>query len=54
MTLYFLKIKTHGKPEYLLNKVPSSQIHYNPRNTDQVETYHCRRDIFKNSFFLTE
>ena len=31
--------------------MPSSQIHYNTRNTDQVETYYCRVDIFKNSFF---
>ena len=46
----FFKKKIHGKPEYLLNKIPSSQIHYNTRNTDQVETYYCRTDIFKNSF----
>ena len=51
MTLYFFKIKIHGKPEYLLNKIPSSQIHYNNRNTDQVEMYYCRTDIFKNPFF---
>ena len=44
-------MKLHGKPEYLLNKIPSSQIHYNARNTHQVETYYCRTDIFKNSFF---
>ena len=25
----FFKIKIHGKPEYLLKKIPSSQIHYN-------------------------
>ena len=47
----FFKIKIHGKPEYLLNKIPSSQIYYNTRNADQVETYYCRTDIFKNSFF---
>ena len=47
----FFKIKVYGKPEYLLNKIPSSQIHYNTRNTDQVETYYCRTDIFKNPFF---
>ena len=34
----FFKIKIHGKPEYLLNKIPSSQIRYNTRNTHQVET----------------
>ena len=47
----FFKIKIHGKSEYLFNKIPSSQIHYNNRNTDQVETSYCRKDIFKNSFF---
>ena len=49
-----LKVKIHGKHEYLLNKIPSSQIHYNTRSTDQVETYYCRTDIFKNSFFLIQ
>ena len=47
----FFKIKICGKSEYLLNKIPSSQIHYNTRNADQAETYYCRTDIFKNSFF---
>ena len=47
----FLKIKIYDKPQYLLNKIPSSQIHYNTRNAGQVETYFCRTDIFKNSFF---
>ena len=47
----FFKIKTHGKPEYLLSKVPSNQIQYNTRSTDQAETYYCRTDIFKNYFF---
>ena len=47
----FFKIKIHAKPKYLLNKMPSSQIHYNTGNADQVETYYCRTDICKNSFF---
>ena len=47
----FFKIKIHGKLEYLLSKIPSSQTHYNTRNTDPFETYYCRTDIFKNSFF---
>ena len=47
----FFKIKIFGKPEYLLNKIPSSQINYNTESTDQVETYCCRTGIFKNSFF---
>ena len=46
----FFKIKIHGKLEYLLNKISSSQIHYNTRNTHQAETYFCRTGIFKNSF----
>ena len=46
----FSKIKIHGKPQYLLNKIPSSQTHYNTRNTDQVETYYLRTNVFKNSF----
>ena len=50
----FFKIKIHCIPKYLLNKIPSSQIHYHTRNTDQGETYYCRPDIFKNSFFLTQ
>ena len=29
----------------------NSRIRFNTRNTDQVETYYCRTDIFKNSFF---
>ena len=50
----FFKIKMHGKPKHLLNKILSSQIHYNTRNNDQVETYYCRTDIFKNFFFFTQ
>ena len=51
MTLYFLKIKTYGKPEHLLNKIPSRGIHYNTRNADQVESYYCRKIFLKNPFF---
>ena len=47
----FFKIKIYGKPEYLLNKIPSSQNHCNTRNADQVETYYCRTDFFNISFF---
>ena len=47
----FFNIKIYSKTEYLLNKIPSSQIHYNTRNAGQVEAYFCRTDIFKNSFF---
>ena len=31
--------------------MPSTQIHYNTRNADQVETYYCRTDFLKKSFF---
>ena len=47
----FFKIKICGKPKYLLNKIPSSQTHYNARDIVQLETYSCRTDIFKNSLF---
>ena len=30
--------------------IKSCQIHYNPRNTGQVESYYCRANIF-NFFF---
>ena len=29
----------------------SHQVRFNTRNTDQSETYYCKTDIFKNSFF---
>ena len=49
----FFKIKIYGKPEYLLNKIPSSQNHYNTRNADQCETYYYRTGI-STLFFLTK
>ena len=47
----FFKIKISGKPEYLLNLIPTGQHSYNTQSLDQTETYYCRRDAFKNSFF---
>ena len=47
----FFKIKTSGKPEYLLNLIPTGQNSCNTRSLDQTETYYCRTDAFKNSFF---
>ena len=35
----FLKTKIHGKPKYLLKKIPSHHTHYNTRKNDKVETY---------------
>ena len=46
-----IKIETSGKPEYLFNLLPTGQHAYNTRNLDQTETYYCRTDAFKNSFF---
>ena len=37
----FLKVKSSGKTQYLLNLIP----------TGQHETYYCRTGDFKNSFF---
>ena len=47
----FFKIKTSGKPEYLFNLIPTGQHSYNTQSFDQTETYYCRTDTFKNSFF---
>ena len=46
----FFKVKTSGKPEYLLNLIPTGQNSYNTRSLNQIETYYCRTDTFKNSF----
>ena len=45
------KININGKPEYLFNLIPTGQHSYNTRSLDQTETYYCRTDAFKNSFF---
>ena len=45
------KIKSSGKPQYHVDLIPTSQHSYNTRNLDQVETYYCRTDAFKNYFF---
>ena len=31
--------------------IPTGQHSYNTQSLDQTETYYCRRDAFKNSFF---
>ena len=46
----FFKVKTSGKPEYLLNLIPTGQNSYNTRSLNQIETYYCRTDTVKNSF----
>ena len=50
----FFKIKIYGKSENLLNKTPSSQIHYNKRNADQIETFIAEHIFLKAIFFLTQ
>ena len=47
----FFKVKTSGKPEYLLNLIPTGQHSHNTRSLNQIETCYCRTDTFKNSFF---
>ena len=47
----FFKVKTSGKPEYLLNLIPTGQHSYILTFLDQIETDYCRTDTFKNSCF---
>ena len=47
----FYKIKTRGHPEYLYKLIPMKSSSYNTRNSDHIETYYSRTDIFKYSFF---
>ena len=47
----FHKIKTLKIPEYLYYLIPNDHQTYNTQNLDFVETYFCRTDAFKYSFF---
>ena len=47
----FYKIKTLKLPEYLYNLISNDHRTYNTRNLYSVETYFCRTDAFKYSFF---
>ena len=47
----FYKIKTRGYLEYLYKLIPAKSSSYNTHNSDLIETYYCRTDIFKYSFF---
>ena len=49
--LFFKKIKTRGHPEYLYKLIPAKNSSYNTHNSDHMETYYCKTDIFKYSFF---
>ena len=47
----FYKIKTFGLLSYLSNLILSGVHSYNTWNSEDVDTYHCRTDTFKYSFF---
>ena len=47
----FFKIKQSGLPSYLDNLIPKSNHSYNTRELDKVESFYCKTDVFKNSFF---
>ena len=47
----FYKIKTRGHSEYLYKLILAKSSSYNTCNSDHIETYYCRTDIFKHSFF---
>ena len=47
----FFKIKQSGLPSYLYNSIPKSNHSYNTRQLDKVESFYCRTDVFKSSFF---
>ena len=46
----FYKIKTTQIPKYLHELLPTKSYTYNTRNKENVETYYCRTDLFKESF----
>ena len=48
---YFYKFKSYGLPPYLFQLIPHESHSYNNRNSEDIPTYHCRTDSFKNSFF---
>ena len=47
----FYKIKTLKIPEYLYYLIPDDHRTYNTQNLDFVETYICKTNAFKYSFF---
>ena len=48
---FFYKLKTTFIPKYLYDLIPDGISAYNTRNQDKIETYYCRTDLFKYSFF---
>ena len=47
----FFKIKTTKIPKYLYELILTESHIYNTRNNENVQTYYCRTDLFKYSFF---
>ena len=47
----FYKIKTTQIPKYFYEPLPTESHTYNSRNIENVQTYYCRTDLFKYSFF---
>ena len=47
----FYKIKTTQIPIYLYELLPTESHTYNTRNVENVQTYYCRTDLLKYSFF---
>ena len=47
----FYKIKIPQIPKYLNELLPTESLTYNTCNIENVETYYCRTDLFKYSFF---
>ena len=48
---YFYKFKSYGLPPYFFQLIPQESYSYNTRNSEDIPTYHCRTDSFKNSLF---
>ena len=37
--------------QYIFQLIPQQSHSYNTRNSEDIPTYHCRTDLFKNFFF---
>ena len=47
----FFKIQQSGLPFYLFKFIPQSDEIYNTQQSDKLESFYCRTNVFKNSFF---
>ena len=48
---FLYKLRTTQLPKYLYDLIPKGSRTYYTRNQDKIETYYCRTDLFKYSFF---